>query len=247
MFHSGNWRVKWLKVGGALVIFVLLLSLITLMVNLKLSPAEAAPPQVGVGATGRNALEFIGRINQEGPNFTGFGYLTHVQDLNQAQLFTNPATASEATARFTFFATATMTSRAILSDVFVINSAGTMTFYFNASPSGRNFNNPNSFTSGVKIATASMRYHDILLVQGPNKGIATGSAELVQLTAASFTLGGTSYRLGQPGLIYRFSTVGNGTRTDPNPAFPRSFVLFAGNGITYGQETVMPLINKNSP
>src|SRR5687767_10758988 len=98
MFHSGNWRMKWLKVGGVLAIFVSLLSLIALMVDLKLRPAEAAPPQVGVGATGRNALEFIGRINQDGPNFTGFGYLTHVQDLNQAQLFTNPAAASEATA-----------------------------------------------------------------------------------------------------------------------------------------------------
>lgn len=233
----------WTRLGGALVVLALLL-LPALATGLKLAPAAAAPPQVGVGVGSQNALEFVGRINQNNTNFTGFGYFTYIRDLNNSQLFTGSP--SENTARFTFYATATMTSRAIVgSEVFVINSAGTMTFYFNNSPGSRNFTNPNSFRSGTPIATASMRYQDILLVQSANKGLATGVAEVTQLTATPFSLGGNTYTLGQPNLFYRFSTVGNGTRTQVDP--PISFVLMAGNAVTSGVPTFLPLISRDEP
>lgn len=246
MSHLKNLKSKGVRIATILMIAVLLLIIPVLAARGKLLPAQAAPPQVGVGLADQNALEFIGRINQEGPSFTGYGYLTYVRDLNNTQLFTNPANPSEATARFTFVATATMTSRAILTEVFVLNSLGTMTFYFDDSPPGRDFSDPTSFTSGIPIATASMRYQDILLVQAPDKGLAQGVAEVTQLTATPFTLAGTSYTLGQPDLLYRFSTIGNGTRTDPDPNFPRSFVLMAGHAQTAGRSNYLPLMQRNS-
>jgi hypothetical protein len=229
----------------SLIVLVVLCVTLLLIVSLQLKSAQAAPLEVGVGTAGQNAFEFIGRINQNGLDFTGFGYLTYIRDLNNGEIYTNPANPSEDTARFTYVATATLTSRAILTDVFVINSQGTITFYFTQSPPDRSFDNSASFANGTPIATASMRYQDILLVQSPDKGLATGVAEVVQLSAPAFTLNGQSYQFGQSNLLYRFSTVGNGTRTNPGP--PISFVLLAGNAVTMGQQTFLPAINRNSP
>ena len=89
-----------------------------------------------------------------------------------------------------------------------------------------------------------MRYQDILLVQSANRGLATGVAEVTQLSAPAFTLNGQSYQFGQSNLLYRLSTVGNGTRTNISP--PISFVLLAGNAVTSGQQSLLPQINRDS-
>jgi hypothetical protein len=232
-------RIRNLAVLGLLCITLLF------VVSLQLRPATAAPPQVGVALGGQNAFEFIGRIDQNGADFTGYGYLTQIKDLSYAQIYTNPAAASEDTARFTYVATATLTSRAVLTDVFTIDSQGTITFYFNESPPDRSFDNSASFASGTPIATASIRYQDILLVQAPNKGLASGVSEATQLDATAFTLDGQSYQFGYPDLLYRYSTIGNGTRVDPGP--PISYVLLAGNAVTAGEQTFLPLIERNAP
>jgi hypothetical protein len=228
-----------------LVVLVILGITLVLSASLVLLiPAEAAPPQVGVGMSGQNAFEFIGRIDQDDMDFTGYGYLTYVRDLNNAEIYSDPVNPSESTARFTYVATATMTSRAILTDVFALGSQGTITFYFTQYPPSRSFDNPASFASGTPIATASMRYQDILLVQSANKGLATGLSEMTQLDASAFTLNGQSYQFGQPNLLYRLSTVGNGTRTNLDPL--TSFVLLAGNAVKSGHQSFLPLINHDS-
>jgi hypothetical protein len=219
------------------ITLVLIVSLVLLM------PAVAAPPQVGVGTSGRNAFEFIGRVDQDDINFTGYGYLTYIKDLNNVEIYSDPFNPSESTARFTYVATATLTSRAVLTDVFALDSQGTITFYFTQYPPSRSFDNPASFASGTPIATASIRYQDILLVQSPNKGLATGVSEMTQLDASAFTLNGQSYQFGQSNLLYRLSTVGNGTRTNLDPL--TSFVLLAGNAVTSGQQSYLPLINND--
>jgi hypothetical protein len=213
-----------------------------LIVSWQLMSAQTEPTQVGIGTVGRNAFEVIGRIDQNNLDFTGFGYLTYIKDLDNADIYTNPLNPSEDTARFTYSATSTLTSRAVLTDVFALDSQGTITFYFTQSPPDRSFGDPSSFASGTPIATASFRYQDILLVQSPNKGIATGVGELTQLNAYAFTLNGQSYQFGQSNLLYRLSTVGNGTRTNIAP--PVSFVLLSGNAVTSGRQTFLPLTTK---
>ena len=50
-----------------------------------LVPAYAASPQaaavIGAGARGQHAYEFIGHIDQNGPSFVSYGYLTHIQGI----------------------------------------------------------------------------------------------------------------------------------------------------------------------
>jgi hypothetical protein len=231
---------RYLSLVGLVGLCLILL----LIVGWQLRPVQAASAQVGVGTAGQNAFEFIGRIDQNNLNFSGVGYLTYIRGLNNADIYTNPLLSSEDTARFTYVATATLTSRAILTDVFVIDSQGLITFYFTPSPPDRSFDNATSFASGTPIATASIRYQDILLVQSANKGLATGVSEVTQLNAPAFTLNGQSYQFGQPNLLYRFSTVGNGTRTNVDP--PISFVLLAGNAVTTGQQSFLPIVNRDS-
>lgn len=226
-------------IGGVVLVVILLL-----FISWPLSPVSAAPQQVGIGVGGQNAFEIIGRIDQNNTNFSGVGYLTYIKGLTNAQIYSNPLNPSEDTARFTFVAEATLTSRAILTDVFVIDSQGPMTIYYTPSPPNRSFNNKASFASGTAIATTSIRYQDILLVQSANKGNASGVGEVTQLSAPAFTLSGQSYQFGQSNLFYRLSTVGNGTRTNVSP--PVSFVLLAGNAITTGQPSFLPSLSRDS-
>lgn len=229
---------RYLRLMGLVVLAVALL----LMINQPLGRTEAASPQVGIGTTQQNAFEFIGRIDQDNLDFSGFGYLTYVKGLGNAEIYADPLNPSEDTARFTYVATANLTSRAILTDVFVINAQGSMTIYFTETPYDRSFDSAASFASGTPIATTAMRYHDILLVQSPNKGLASGTNELTQLSASTFSLNGQDYQFGQPNQFYRLTSIGNATRTNTDP--PVSFVLLAGNATTTGQVVFLPVVTK---
>jgi hypothetical protein len=206
-----------------------------------------AQAQTGIGPEGATAFEYIGRIDQEGFTFRAYGYLTYIRGLDHDQLFTgsDPANASESDARFTMVADAILTSRSILTEVFNINSTGVITIYFTETPPARTFDDPASFAAGTPIATTTVRYQDILLVQAPNRGLAIGTAELSQQSSTPFILGGESYNFGRPGLPYRFYSIGNATRTDAE--LPRSFVLAAGHATTGGQQTFFPFITQNGP
>lgn len=244
MSNFKKYNVKSVTRLLSLIVLTALAGLL-LFTNWSLKNIKAASPQVGTGTTEQNSFEFIGRVDQNDLNFSGFGYLTYIRDLNNAEIYSNPIYASEDTARFTYVATATLTSRAILTDVFVINAAGTMTFYFDETPSDRSFDDAASFTSGIPIATTTMRYQDILLVQDANKGLASGVNELTQLTASTFNLGGQDYQFGQPGQTYRLTSIGNGTRTNVDP--PISFVLLAGNAVSNSfQQIFLPLIYRGN-
>lgn len=226
---------RYLRLIGLVALGVALL----LIINRPVMSTEAASPQVGIGSTHQNAFEFIGRIDQNDLDFSGFGYLTYIKGFGIDDIFTDSLLQSEDTARFTYVATATLTSRAILTEVFVINAEGYMTIYFDETPYGRSFDNPASFASGVPIATTSMRYHDILLVQSPNRGLASGVTELTQLGASAFNLSGQDYQFGKPNQFYRLTSIGNATRTNADP--PVSFVLLAGNATTTGHVVYLPL------
>ncbi len=242
MLNFRNLSVKsasrYLRLMGLVLLGVALL----LIINRPLGSTEAASPQVGIGTTQQNAFEFIGRIDQNDLDFSGFGYLTYIKGFDNADIYADSFNPSEDTARFTYVATTTLTSRAILSDVFVINAEGSMTIYFTETPYDRSFDSAASFASGTPIATASVRYHDILLVQSPNKGLASGTSELTQLSASTFRLNGQDYQFGKPNQFYRLTTIGNATRTNVDP--PVSFVLLAGNATTTGHLVFIPIATK---
>jgi hypothetical protein len=229
-----------------LVLLLVTSVLVALAVSVfSLQQVTAAPANIEVGTVpGVIASEFVGRVDQNGVNFVAYGYLTHLSGLTGTLLFssTNPQAYGESTARITYYATTTLTARSVISGVSGIDSLGQTTYYFNAVPAAT-FGNPNSFKSGVPIFTATARYQDVLNLQAPNLGIATGAGDLTETGNAPFTLNAQTYQLGRVGMLQRVSTTGEGTRTDP--VTPKSFVVQAGYTVLTalpGSQSFVPLI-----
>ena len=201
--------------------------------------AATAQPLSSQGYTaseiGLDAYQFVGRIDQDGATFTGYGYLYDIQGANPGALFTNPLNPAPSTAYITYYATATLSSRAVITDavraIFALNSVGNITFYYQATPSA-SLDDPQSFANGTAVTTASMHFQDILSVQGPSRGLSEGKGEFTVLTAEPFTLGGKTVLFGRPGRVHHISTLGDAVRTDAQ--IPQSSVLLAGNAVHWG-------------
>lgn len=181
---------------------------------------------VGVAPDGANAWEFLARSDQDGMTITHYGYLTHISDLPDESLFSNPGIRTEVTARFTFSATTKLTARHLLGNIIATAAMGRLTIYFNPAP-GADFTIPASFANGQPIATFSVRFQNILNVQSPDSGESIAVADLTQRQAHSFTLDGRNLRLGQHALRARLFATGQGTRTQVDP--PKSSFLLGGN------------------
>jgi hypothetical protein len=187
------------------------------------SPRAEDQHVVGVAPHGHKAIEFIGRSDQDRNLVIHFGYLTGISGLAKEVLFFDPSIRTELTARFTFFATTKIVSRHELGNIITTAAPGKLTIFFNETPGG-NFNDPESFTAGVPIATYTLHYHNTLNVQAENEGIASAAADLLQQSADSFTLSGKKHRLGHVGLKQRIEVTGQGTRTQIDP-LQASFLL----------------------
>jgi hypothetical protein len=225
-----------------------------LAANNHVAPAASADVEIGVAPLGETATEFVGRADQDGGSFVSYGYLTHIAGFTDTLLFSQFPTTTESTAHFTYFATSTLTGHFVItgaanglaSSIFVVDSVGMTTYYYNPTPSAT-FNISTSFTGGTPILTATVRYHDILNVQSANFGVATGAGEMIDLANSPFTIGPTTYRLGRVGLQERSSTMGQGIRT--NAVIPQSFVVLAGSSIVTGlpgQLSYLPYVSHNA-
>ena len=183
------------------------------------STAEAAGDRVVVadGPRDGTTLEFVARVQQDGDTLSGAGYLTFVDGLDADVLFTDPDARSEATARFTATASATLTGRSVLDNVFAIDAQGQLTVRFQDSPG----------PGGQVVAVYDVTLQDILTVIAPNAGIPTVSGDLEQRLAAGFTIGARRYRFGRPNLRLRLGAAGSGVRTDATA--PRATLTLAGN------------------
>lgn len=194
------------------------------------TPASAADRGiVGVSQQGGNASEYIGVIQQNGPDFTAVGYLTHVHGVDPASLYTDPDVHTAATARFTFTSDATAVSNANVGAVTQIGAIGTLRVFFNAT-GGADFANPDSFAEGTEIATLDARFNNILSVIAPNSGVADATVETTQLTARAFDLDGRQVRFGHPQLRQRMTLSGKATRSQVAP--PVSTTEFAASAVT---------------
>lgn len=215
-------RLRWLAIA-ALGLAVLLL----LVTGQELHSQGEAVTEIAA-----DSYQFVGRIDQVGLDFTAYGYVYDIEGVAPEELFSDAdaVNASEATARFTYYATAELTARAVITDseraIFPLDSVGEITYYYQASPSA-SFDDPQSFSQGTPVTSATIRMQDILTVQAPNRGLAVGNGELSVSSAEPFTFGAETVRFGQPGKSYRISTMGDAIRTDP--VTPESSVLLAGD------------------
>jgi hypothetical protein len=171
------------------------------------------------------AAEFFGEIVQDGTELTGYGYLTRVAGLADAAVFAG-GNRSEAGARFTFSATATVGDRFVRDRLFSVTGTGALTIHLGPG----DFGDPASFADGRAVATFAARFQNVLTVTAPNQAVTTIIGELRQRTAPRFTLVGAGHRLGRRGLRLTLMATGPGTRTDP--AVPRA-VFQVGGRLTH--------------
>jgi hypothetical protein len=154
--------------------------------------------------------------------------MTYVRGLPDAALFTDSADRSEATARLKFSGTTTLTGRSVLEGVFAVASSGTWDVFWDPN-GGARFADPESFVTGARIARFALRFHNVLKVYGPNRGLSTGAGEAEQRTAGAFESAGRTYRLGRGGGVFRLSVNGLGRRLEPTA--PRAVLAVAGDAV----------------
>ena len=177
----------------------------------------AAVPHV---ASADNLAEFIGRSDQNGNTITHYGYVTHARGQADADLFFDPANRTEATAKVTYFATTTLNARHVVGNIITTATApGTLTVFLRTS-GGATFSNPSSFAVGNQIFTFTVRYHNVLNVQGANP-----QGQQIGIASATAAAEGSGLRL-------RFTATGQGTLLVNDPANFVSVFLIGGDIVT---------------
>jgi hypothetical protein len=171
--------------------------------------------EVGTAVGSRNAYEYLGEVDQDGDSLRYFGYLTAIARLGVAKLFTGTPH-DEGSARFTYFGTAKLISRAVRAGVFTIDAVGTIQYRF-SNHGGADFSDPATFRQGTLIASDKVTFHDVLSVTAPNTGLPNVTAALTRTRAPQFTLDGTPMRFGHVGMLAKSSATGLGTKLDPKP------------------------------
>lgn len=187
---------------------------------------------VGLPGAGRVAWHFVGQIDQDGTDFTAYGFLTRVDGLDESALFTGDDR-NEDTAVFSVVMESSEATRTKLNNVTVVDVNGSATVYFDENPS-RTFGDPDTFRRGTAVVNGTVTGQNILNIDPENrdKGVAAASAEMRQTSAGRFQLDGEERQFGREGLVERLTLSGEGVRTDAT--VPRSVIEVAGTMIVTG-------------
>lgn len=191
--------------------------------------AAPTPRQLAAPPTGRVAMEVVGLSVQDGDALLSVGYVTHVDGVTDATLFSDPATRDEKHAHLVFVDQSSVASRSVLGTLFVLTFRGTTTLHWQTTPSS-DFANPPSFAAGRTVGAFRTRVHDVVNAVAPNSGIATAVEQLVQTRAGIVPLPGRPGRFGRVGERMRLDSTGAATRTSIDPV--RSTTAFAGVAVT---------------
>lgn len=187
--------------------------------------ADAAGPRVvGEPRDGTAAAEVVGHLDQVGDAISGYGYLTRVHGLRQADLFRRREW-TEANARLTFASKVQVNARFIRGSLVSVDGIGTLTFYLDST--GGDFARPATFSDGIAIASFAAHFHNLLTVIAPGEGVSTIAGELTQRQSRTFVFDGRPTRFGHNGLRLHLSVAGPSKRTAPSP--PKAFFDVAGD------------------
>jgi hypothetical protein len=159
-----------------------------------------------------------------------YGYLSSIRGLALEDLFVDPSTRGESTARFTFFGGGVINSRLVNASIIVTTAPGKLDFYYNPA-AGSGLDDPSSFARGDLIASFLIRYHCVLNVdtQNPDVGSISVGIDLAQQQLLAFHLAGRTPTLGKLGMRLRGSVSGEGWLQGRDPF--RAYFLYGGNMI----------------
>jgi hypothetical protein len=166
------------------------------------------------------SLEFVGNVNNSGPNSNQFGFFSFVSELPAF----NATPETVATANFTFYTEAVNQRVTNNGTLRIVDRIGTTTVYLTSAPAS--FADPESFRSGTPIQTSTVQQQVIL-------DTTTGDFNVVNINTvtdvSTFYLSGQQYQLGKLG--NRFRTL---LRGKTNPAGPPGFFM-AGYAVGIGK------------
>jgi hypothetical protein len=178
-------------------------------------------------------FEFVGQVTNFGPSPSAplgssiqYGYLTMVQGIDNA-FSGNPH--NETTALLTFFNEATTTASFSDGPLRIIDRNGTTTIYLNSAPA--NFATPDSFRSGIPIQISKLHQQVIVDTAG---GTFSAVFNNTISSTSTFTLPGTTLRLGKEGQVFRAKVTGQLNATPP----PAGHI--AGYAVGAGREAASP-------
>lgn len=175
--------------------------------------ATAQTPDLQLVRLGEDVvgLEYVGNVNNSGPNSSQFGYFNYVTQLPAF----NGTPEDAAHANITFFTEAVTNRVTINGTLKIVDRTGTTTVYLATSPA--TFSDPESFRSGTAIQVSTMQQQVIL-------DTTTGDFSVVNVNtitdASPFWLANRQYQLGKIG--DRFRTI---LRGKTNPASPPGFYI----------------------
>jgi hypothetical protein len=177
---------------------------------------------------GKIAFEFVGQATSFAPtpsaplgSVNQYGYLTAVRGIDN--VFSG-SPHNEATAVFTFFNEATTTESFSDGPLSIIDRNGTTTIYLTTAPAS--FASPDSFRSGIPVQTSTLHQ------QAVNTGVGTFTVVFANTisSTSTFTVNGTTFRLGQREQVFRATVTGQRNATPPPNAH------FGGYAVGVGEE-----------
>jgi hypothetical protein len=189
---------------------------------------EAAVRPVGVAREARQSIGVIGTILQDGPELTGFGWLTQVAGLSDRDLFTDPSQRGASTARLRWHAEVRVAAIDVLPSLFFGTGTGRLRIFY-ASAGGAQNGDPGSFATGRLVARYTGEFRNIQTVIAPDHAVTEIIGELSQRAAHRFVVRGKHRQIGRVGLLQRLDASGPATRTEPT--VPRS-VRYVAGGMT---------------
>lgn len=167
-------------------------------------PAEIT--EVGSGPLSEPTMRVSGRNQYAQDAVQLYGYLTYLVGTEPGAIYADAAP-SVGTARFTYAADIAVAGSEERADTTMLTGAGTMRVYFNPA-GGATWEQPASFAAGDVVAEYSIDLSQTLQRQAPGVGVLVVDAQLVQGTAAEFSLNDVSFRFGAQGIRQRLRLVG---------------------------------------
>jgi len=159
-------------------------------------------------------FEFAGQVTNFPPTPSAplgssnqYGFLTVVRGIDN--VFSG-SPHNETTAVLTFFNEVTTTESISDGPLRIIDRDGTTTIYLNSAPA--NFSNPDSFRSGTPVQISGLHQQAIVDTVG---GAFTAVFSNTILSTSTFSIGGTTFKLGQKGQGFRATITGQLNATPP--------------------------------
>lgn len=174
------------------------------------------------------AFEFLGQVdNPTATSSIQYGYLYHIEGLNDAQIFAASAPQNENNALFTFYSEGTTISNVLHGKWRVITRTGTITIYYDPSHNNAAFTSPanpapttaaqrDTYRDGIPVLTANWRHQ--VIFEAVNTGLASDTNVATRhffvtfwntiTDAQTFDLNGETVRFGKEGDRFRIWLVG---------------------------------------